>query len=146
MKKRVVIELTEEQAQVTLAALEEYFRLRYGQGGISGLADDLAFATYDRNKDHTGAEFDLAIQRRDSINYVLKAAFQIAWPIYGGPDHKSDVALIAGDVWSQLRWDLSTKEPYMTRPIQLGPEPMPVIKVIVEEEPNDRAPCKNRNN
>lgn len=131
MAKKITIELTEPQARVVLTAVEEFFRLRMGQATISGLADDLAFATYDRNKDPTGKGFDLAIQRRDNINHVLKAIFHMAWPIYGAPENKSEPVLIAGDIWSQLRWEMSTKDPYMATPIQLGPDPLP--KVIVEE-------------
>ena len=130
MAKKVIIELSDAQAGVTLAALEEYFRLRSGQGGICGLSDDLAFSTYDRAKDPTGTDFDLALQRRDSINYVLRAAFQIAWPVYGYPTQASESSLIASDIWSRLRWELSEKEPYRATPIQLGPEPLPNISII----------------
>jgi|GEM_PF-4835822 len=132
MAKKVIIEMTEAQARTTLAALEEFFRIRMGQANISGLAEDLAFAEYDKAKDTTGRGFDLALQRRDNINHVLKAIFHMAWPIYGAPEKKSEPVLIAGDIWSQLRWEMSTKEPFMSTPIQLGPEPLP--KVIVEED------------
>ena len=134
MAKKVTIEMTEPQARVVLAAVEEFFRLRMGQATISGLADDLAFATYDRSKDTTGKGFDLAIQRRDNINHVLKAIFHIAWPIYGAPEKRSERELIAGDIWSQLRWEMSDKPPLRSTPIQLGPEPLP--RVMVEEVPD----------
>lgn len=130
MAKKVTIELTERQARTVQAALEEYFRLRMGQANLNGLADDLAFDLYDRSKDTTGKGFDLAIQRRDNINHVLKAIFHMAWPIYGAPEKKSEPVLIAGDIWSQLRWELSNKDERMSTPIQLGPEPLP--KIIVE--------------
>lgn len=135
MAKKVTIELTERQARTVLAALEEYFRLRMGQANLNGLADDLAFDVYDRSKDTTGKGFDLAIQRRDNINHVLKAIFHMAWPIYGAPEKKSEPVLIAGDIWSQLRWEMSTKEPYAATPIQLGPDPLP--KVTIEGD-NDK--------
>lgn len=135
MAKKVTIELTERQARTVQAALEEYFRLRMGQANLNGLADDLAFDVYDRNKDTTGKGFDLAIQRRDNINHVLKAIFHMAWPIYGAPEKKSEPVLIAGDIWSQLRWEMSTKEPYVATPIQLGPDPLP--KVTIEGD-NDK--------
>ena len=130
--KKVTLELTEAQARTTLAALEEYFRLRMGQSS-SGLADDLAFSTYDRSKDTTGNGFDLAIQRRNNINHVLKAIFHMAWPIYGAPEEKSEPALIAGDIWSQLRWEMSNKDPWMSPPIQLGTEALPKVTVEVEK-------------
>lgn len=85
MAKKVTIELTERQARTVQVALEEYFRLRMGQANLNGLADDLAFDVYDRSKDTTGKGFDLAIQRRDNINHVLKAIFHMAWPVYGAP-------------------------------------------------------------
>ena len=135
MAKKVTIELTERQARTVQVALEEYFRLRMGQANLNGLADDLAFDIYDRSKDDTGKGFDLAIQRRDNINHVLKAIFHMAWPIYGAPEKKSEPVLIAGDIWSQLRWEMSTKDPYMSTPVQLGPDPLP--KVTIEGD-NDK--------
>jgi len=134
MAKKITIELTEPQARVVLTAVEEFFRLRMGQATISGLADDLAFATYNRSKDPTGKGFDLAIQRRDNINHVLKAIFHMAWPLYGAPEKRSDRELIAGDIWSKLRWEMSSKEPHIATPIQLGSEPLPVV--IVEDDAN----------
>lgn len=135
MAKKVTIELTERQARTVQVALEEYFRLRMGQANLNGLADDLAFDVYDRSKDTTGKGFDLAIQRRDNINHVLKAIFHMAWPIYGAPEKKSEPVLIAGDIWSQLRWEMSTKDSHMATPIQLGPDPLP--KVTIEGD-NDK--------
>lgn len=132
MAKKITIEFTEKQAQTVLAAVEEFFRLRMGQASTSGLADDLAFYDYDRSKDTTGKCFDLAIQRRDSINNVLKAIFNIAWPLYGAPERRMERELIAGDIWSQLRWEMSAKEAYMSTPIQLGPEPLPKVTITDE--------------
>ena len=134
MAKKVTIELTERQARTVQAALEEYFRLRMGQASLNGLADDLAFDIYDRSKDTNGKGFDLAIQRRDNINHVLKAIFHMAWPIYGAPEKKSEPVLIAGDIWSQLRWEMSTKEPYVATPIQLGPDPLPKVTIEGDDE------------
>lgn len=134
MVKKVIIELTERQARTVQVALEEYFRLRMGQANLNGLADDLAFDVYDRSKDTTGKGFDLAIQRRDNINHVLKAIFHMAWPIYGAPEKKSEPVLIAGDIWSQLRWEMSTKEPYVATPIQLGPDPLPKVTIEGDDD------------
>ena len=134
MAKKVTIELTEKQARTVQAALEEYFRLRMGQASLNGLADDLAFDVYDRSKDTTGKGFDLAIQRRDNINHVLKAIFHMAWPVYGAPEKKSEPVLIAGDIWSQLRWEMSTKEPYVATPIQLGPDPLPKVTIEGDDD------------
>ena len=134
MAKKVTIELTERQARTVQVALEEYFRLRMGQANLNGLADDLAFDVYDRSKDTTGKGFDLAIQRRDNINHVLKAIFHMAWPVYGAPEKKSEPVLIAGDIWSQLRWEMSTKDPYVATPIQLGPDPLPKVTIEGDDD------------
>ena len=56
--KKITIELTEPQARIVLTAVEEWFRLRMGQANLNGLADDLAFAGYDRSKDTDGKGFD----------------------------------------------------------------------------------------
>lgn len=133
-KKRVTVELTEKQARTVLVAVEEYFRLRMGQANACGLADDLAFAEHNRTKDADGRGFDLALQRRDHINHVLKAIFYMVWPIYGTPEKKTEPVLIAGDIWSQLRYELGPKDMFCSTPIQLGPEPLPQITVEVFED------------
>jgi hypothetical protein len=144
LAKKVVMELSEKQAKVIQDALEEYFRLRLGQANISGLADDLAFSTYEKCMDPTGKYFDLAIQRRDSINQLLSAIFYITWPVYGAPEKRSDSELIAGDIWSLLRWELSNKESYRSTPIQLGPEPLPKIELFEEVSADARKTDKTR--
>lgn len=131
MAKKITIELTEKQARTVLVAVEEYFRLRMGQANLNGLADDLAFAEYDRAKDASGKGFDLALQLRDNINHVLKAIFHMVWPIYGAPEKKTEPVLTASDIWSQLRYELGPKDMYCSTPFQLGQEPLP--KITVEE-------------
>lgn len=130
-KKTVTIVLSERQANIVLMALEEWFRLRMGQAGTHDLANDLAFSTYDRSKDKDGHSFNLTLQRRDDINHILKAIFLIAWGGYGVPERRSEPELIAGDIWSQLRWELGPKNEWQPMPFRQGPEPLPKITVEV---------------
>lgn len=130
MYKKVTIEMTETQARLVLAAVEEWFRLRMGQH--SELSEGLAFYGYDHNTAYEG-EFDRRIQRRSAIAEVLKAAMRIAFPdSYGAVYENTPDVNIASDIWSQLRWELSTKEEWMSTPFQVGTEPM--VKVTVEDE------------
>lgn len=126
---KVTIEMSENQARIVLVALEEWFRLRMGQE--FDLANGLAFHGYKHSKENHEA-FNSAIQRRDSIQAVIRAMFHIAWPHYGTPEKVDPEVHIASDIWSQLRWELSTKEEWMSTPFQMGPEPMP--KITVEKE------------
>lgn len=129
MIKKVTIELTEPQARIVLFAVEEWFRLRMGQS--SDLANGLAFQGY-KFDDKSRKEFDNRIVRRNAIDEVIKAMFRIACPDYGRPLEIDPDTHIASDIWSQLRWELSTKEEWMSTPIQLGTEPLPKVTVEVE--------------
>lgn len=130
MAKKVTIELTETQAQTVLVAVEEWFRLRMGQ--YSDLANGLAFMGYKHNKERPDL-FNEAIRKRDAIEAVIKAMLEIAFPWrrngiqYPLPPEVN----VASDIWSALRYEMSTKESYMATPFQLGPEPLP--KITVEE-------------
>lgn len=129
MAKKVTIELTEEQARIVLVAVEEWFRLRMGQQ--SELANGLAFLGFNHDKAEKG-EFDRRIVKRNAITHVIRAALAIAFPDYGIPIENAPEVNIASDIWSQLRWELSTKEAWMSTPFQMGSEPMP--KITVEED------------
>lgn len=127
--KKVTIEMSETQARIVLAAVEEWFRLRMGQH--SELAEGLAFYGYKHDEAKPG-EFDRRIQRRSAIAEVLKAAMRIAFPYAFGVIYENTPDVnIASDIWSQLRWELSTKEEWMSTPFQMGSEPM--VKVTVED-------------
>lgn len=134
----VIIEMNEAQAKIMLQALEEWFRLRMGQD--FNLANGLAFLGYKHDKDHP-ERFDAAIQRRDSIQAVMRAMFNIAWPHYGSPQVVEPEVHIASDIWSQLRWELSTKDSWQSPPFQMGPEPMP--KITVERSGAECCPDQN---
>lgn len=131
MAKKVTIELTETQARTVLQALEEWFRLRMGQS--SELANGLAFLGFKRDKNDP-KKFDVAIQKRDSIEAVIKAMFNIAFPHTGVPMELPPEVHVASDIWSTLRYEISEKTTWMSEPLRLGPEPLPKITV---EEVND---------
>lgn len=130
--KKVTIEMTEPQARIILAAVEEWFRLRLAQR--SDLANGLAFLGYDWNKGNQEREFDKRIERRNALDTVIQAMLDIAFPCikHGIPFEVTQETHIASDIWSQLRWELSTKDEWMSTPFQLGSEPM--VKVTVEDE------------
>ena len=134
MAKKVTIEMTETQARIVLAAVEEWFRLRLAQR--SDLANGLAFLGYDWNKGHQKdeKEFDRRIERRNSLDSVIQAMLDIAFPCikHGISFAVTPETHIASDIWSQLRWELSTKDEWMSTPFQLGTEPMP--KITVEDD------------
>ena len=125
MPKKVILELNETQAYTVLAAVEEWFRLRMGQP--SDLANGLAFLKYNRDKDN----FDFVIQRRNAIEQLVRAMFNIAWPYYGTPGEVPPEVHVASDIWSTLRWELGPKDEWSSTPFQMGPEPLP--KITVEE-------------
>ena len=132
MGKKVTIEMTETQARLVLAAVEEWFRLRLAQR--SDLANGLAFLGYDWNKSNQDREFDKRIERRNALDSVIQAMLDIAFPYikHGIPFEVTPETHIVSDIWSQLRWELSTKDEWMSTPFQMGTEPM--VKVTVEDE------------
>ena len=130
MAKKVTIELTEKQARIVLVAVEEWFRLRMAQS--SDLANGLAMLGFNY-EEHSREEFDERMRKRDALQAVIDAMLRIAFPWRGhieGHEIAPEVH-IASDIWSQLRWELSTKEAWMSTPFQMGSEPMP--KITVEE-------------
>lgn len=131
MAKKVTIELNETQARLALAAVEEWFRLRMGQG--SDLSNGLAFLGYKHDTAKPG-EFDVRIERRDNLDAIIHAMLEIAfpWRKHGVPLQIEPEVHTVADIWSQLRWELSAKEEWMSTPFQMGPEPMP--KITVEDE------------
>lgn len=132
MARKVTIEMSETQARVILAAVEEWFRLRLAQR--SDLANGLAFLGYDCNKGNNKGEFDKRIERRNSLDAVIQAMLDIAFPWikHGIPCEVTPETHIASDIWSQLRYDLThEKTEWMSTPFQMGTEPM--VKVTVEE-------------
>lgn len=129
MGKKVTIELTEKQAMIVLDAVEEWFRLRMGQS--SGLANGLAFLGYKPDMEYP-EKFDLLIQRRNDIDSIIKAIFNIAFP-YNSVQREVDPDVrIASDIWSELRYQIYPKNEWTSTPFQIGTEPMPKITVVDE--------------
>lgn len=129
MGKKVTIELTEKQAMIVLSAVEEWFRLRMGQS--FDLANGLAFLGYKPDREHP-EKFDLLIQRRNNIDAVIKAIFNIAFPYSSVPREVDPDVHIAGDIWSELRYQIYPKNEWTSTPFQMGTEPMPKITVVDE--------------
>ena len=130
MATKVTIEMSEKQARIVLAAVEEWFRLRMGQS--SDLANGLAMLDFDY-KENDRAKFDECMRRRDALQAVIDAMLRIAFPWrgYQGHDVHPDVH-IASDIWSQLRYDLThVKNEWTSTPFQMGSEPM--VKVTMED-------------
>lgn len=123
MAKKVTIELNEKQAITVMVAVEEWFRLRMGQG--YDLANDLACLK------HGDSDFDKVLVRRDAIHELIKAMFRIAWPYCGTPGEVPPYVHVASDIWSTLRYEMGPKTEWCSTPFQMGPEPLP--KITVEE-------------
>ena len=129
MGKKVILELNETQAHTVKVALEEWFRLRMGQG--FDLATDLAFLNYQHDKSRPEA-FNQRIQTRDAVHEIVKSMFRVSFGNYGVPETVPPEVHVASDIWSTLRYELSDKNAVWDRsPFQMGPEPLP--KITVEE-------------
>lgn len=132
MAKKIIMELNETQARAVLGACEEWFRLRLGQS--RDLADGLAFLNYKHDTNRPDL-FNSVLQTRDSIDAVLKAAFEIAFGGYRVPSKTPPEVHVVSDIWSTLRWELSEKGEWDRTPFQMGNEPLP--KITVEETEDD---------
>lgn len=129
MAKKVTIELTEMQAKTVLVAVEEWFRLRMGQ--YTDLANSIVFLGYKHDPKNKQA-FDRLIVKRDAVQEVLKAMMHIVFSDYGTPRQIEPEVNVASDIWSALRYELSNKNEWQSRPFQMGTEPLP--KIAVEDE------------
>lgn len=132
---KITIECCEEQVNLIVAALEDYFRLRMGQN--LHMAQSLADDTYkwDEKNPNNGMLFNRYIDRRDTLEYAYLALMRIA---YGANRYESsDACRNASDIWRCLRHEL-----YMTsdcektdwdvrydEPIRLGTLDLPKIEV-----------------
>ena len=131
MAKKITIELTETQARTVLIAVEEWFRLRMGQ--YSDLANGLAFLGFKHNPGND-REFDRRISKRDAIQEVIKAMLHIAFPDYETPRTIEPEVHVASDIWSALRYELGPKSDWCSTPFQMGPEPLPRIRMLDDSE------------
>lgn len=132
MTTKYTIELTEKQLAIVQNALEEWFRLRMGQGG--DFCDDLARMETDldpKNPEHERL-FDAYIARRDHMREIMGAFFRIAFEPFGYLKKKTDDMLIAETVWDSIR--RARGQSRWGQPLVLGGEPCPKI---TKEEQND---------
>lgn len=136
---KVTIELKEEQLQIMIQALEEYFRCRMNQFDV--LADGLANDTfkYDKTNPKNDLLFELYIQRRHTLEEILKAVGRIAYDTNNC--YSSDDCRNACDLWSVLRHELYMAHPeqhdgyYDVRsrePIQMGAIELPKVEIEVD--------------
>lgn len=130
---KITIECNEEQADLMVAALEDYFRLRMGQA--DHMAMSLAGDTFkwDESNPENKRLFDEYIERKANLFYVYQALIKIA---HVDRIRRTD-ALNASDIWRCLSHEL-----YMTsdceksdwdvrgdKPIKLGTLDLPRIEV-----------------
>ena len=132
---KITIECNEEQADLMVAALEDYFRLRMGQADhmAQSLADDIY--EWDESNPKNQELFNEYLKRREELGNWYELLIRIA---YGrGCCWSSDRCRNAADIWRCLRHEL-----YMTsdceksdwdvrgdEPIQLGTIDLPKIEV-----------------
>ena len=126
--KKYRITLTEAQTAIVQIALEEYFRLRMGQDMT--FSDDMAGIGKDINPDNPKFDelFRSYIQRRDSLNEVMRAYFRIAYGPKGYLEKKTDNMEIAECIWDGIRFKRGQSR--WPDVFCIGPEPVPMIEVI----------------
>lgn len=100
---KITIECNEEQADLMVAALEDYFRLRMGQADhmAQSLADDTF--KWDESNPENKRLFDNYIVRRENLECVYQALINMA---YGNRFKSPDACLNACDIWRCLRHEL----------------------------------------
>ena len=134
---KITIECNEEQADLMVAALEDYFRLRMGQN--LHMAQSLADDTYkfDANNPDNECDFQEYIERRECLEHLYRQLITASYGRTYGGGGSSDACRNASDIWRCLRHEL-----YMTseckkngwdvrgdKPIQLGTIDLPKIEV-----------------
>lgn len=132
---KLQIELSEEQLNLLINALEVNFRLMMNQGSIVA---DLLSILPDQEKFEAKEDWDRAFERylvaRDDASNVLNALSCI---LYGNSNHLPDEARRLSDMWSVLRnvqYQLHPHGGYDVRsaPFQMSDLEMMKIKVLEE--------------
>lgn len=127
---KITIECNKEQANLMVAALEEYFRIRMGQTNY--LADKLAFDGFNY-KCRAEGEFEQIISNREELENIL-AKIKNFLPA----THSSDSCRSASDIWSCLRHEMyihgggshsNISDVRACEPIQLGIYELPKITI-----------------
>ena len=123
---KITIECSENQADIILQALEDFFRLRMGQ------ADCVAQSLVDDAVDIH--DIDNYYDKREMLESAFRTVVNIAYP---RNNRSSDTCRNAADLWTCIRhaiymgkphnpdsWDVRSREP-----IRLGTEPLPRVEV-----------------
>lgn len=123
---KITIECSDNQADIILQALEDFFRLRMGQADCvaQSLVDDAA----DLN------DIDNYCDKREMLELAFRTVVNIAYPRC---KHSSDTCRNAADLWRCIRHVIYMAKPHdpdswdvrKCEPIQLGTEPLPKVEV-----------------
>lgn len=127
--KKYRLTVSEKQLLQIERSLEEYFRLRMGQD--MDFSDDMAQIETDLSPDNPNHDriFERFLARRDAIRAVMKAVFNIAFPI-GYLKEKTQEMLIAEDIWDSIR--VATGRSRWGFALNVSGEPLPKIEEIKE--------------
>lgn len=128
---KITIECSDNQADIILQALEDFFRLRMGQADCvaQSLVDDVADINIDIN---------YYCEKRTMLESAFRTVVNIAYSKKDfWIDRSSDTCRNASDLWTCINhaiymakphdmdsWDVRNREP-----IQLGAEPLPKVEV-----------------
>lgn len=123
---KITIECSDNQADIILQALEDFFRLRMGQADCvaQSLVDDAA----DLN------DIDNYCDKREMLESAFRMVVNIAYP---RRVRSSDTCRNATDLWKCINHAIYMAKPHDpdswdvrgSEPIQLGTEPLPKVKV-----------------
>ena len=123
---KITIECSENQADIILHALEDFFRLRMAQPDCvaQSLVDDVA---------DIHGDIDSYCDKREMLESAFRMVVNIAYP---RNNHSSDTCRNAADLWRCIRHALYKAEPHdpdswdvrSIEPIQLGTEPLPEVE------------------
>lgn len=123
---KITIECSDNQADIILQALEDFFRLRMGQPDsvAQSLVDDVADIH----------DIDYYCDKRAMLESAFRMVVNIAYP---RNNHSSDTCRNASDLWRCIRHAIYKAEPHDPdswdvrdrEPIQLGTEPLPKVEV-----------------
>lgn len=123
---RITIECSDNQADIILQALEDFFRLRMAQPDCvaQSLVDDAADLH----------DIDSYCDKREMLESAFRMVVNIAYP---RNNHSSDTCRNAADLWRCIRHALYKAEPQdpdswdgrSIEPIQLGTEQLPKVEV-----------------
>lgn len=123
---KITIECSDNQVEIILQALEDFFRLRMGQ------ADCVAQSLVDDAADMH--DIDNYCDKREMLESAFRMVVNIAYPRC---NHSSDTCRNAADLWRCIRHAIYMAKPHdpdswdvrNSEPIQLGTELLPKVEV-----------------